>query len=40
MAVIDYGKIAFKNGKLITTKMFTPVTKTIAQQILMELIKI
>ena len=29
MAVIDYGAIAFKNGKLITTKMFTPVTKTI-----------
>ena len=25
MAAIDYGAIAFKNGKLISTKMFTPM---------------
>lgn len=25
MAMIDYGTIAFKNGKLISTKMFTPM---------------
>lgn len=26
MAMIDYGAIAFKNGKLISTDMFTPMT--------------
>lgn len=25
MAMIDYGAIAFKNGKLISTGMFTPM---------------
>lgn len=28
MAVIDFGAIAFKNGKLITNKMFTPMVET------------
>lgn len=28
MAIIDYGAIAFKNGKLISTKMFTPMHQT------------
>ena len=28
MAIIDYGAIAFKNGKLISTKMFTPMKQT------------
>lgn len=25
MAMMDYGAIAFKNGKLISTDMFTPM---------------
>lgn len=28
MAMIDYGAIAFKNGKLISTEMFTPMRET------------
>ena len=28
MAMIDYGAIAFKNGKLISTDMFTPMEET------------
>ena len=28
MAIIDYGAIAFKNGKLISTEMFTPMEET------------
>lgn len=28
MAIIDYGAIAFKNGKLISTGMFTPMEET------------
>jgi hypothetical protein len=28
MAMIDYGAIAFKNGKLISTDMFTPMLET------------
>lgn len=29
MAMIDYGAIAFKNGKLISTGMFTPMKKMV-----------
>jgi hypothetical protein len=29
MAMIDYGAIAFKNGKLISTEMFTPMIDTV-----------
>lgn len=29
MAMIDYGAIAFKNGKLISTGMFTPMIDTV-----------
>lgn len=29
MAMIDYGAIAFKNGKLISTSMFTPMIDTV-----------
>ncbi len=29
MSIIDYGAIAFKNGKLISTNMFTPMEQTV-----------
>lgn len=29
MAAIDYGAIAFKNGKLISIKCFTPMIDTV-----------
>lgn len=29
MAIMDYGAIAFKNGKLISTQMFTPMKDTV-----------
>lgn len=29
MSIIDYGAIAFKNGKLISTEMFTPMKQTV-----------
>lgn len=27
MAMVDYGAIAWKNGKLISTDMFTPIKR-------------
>lgn len=32
MAMIDYGAIAFKNGKLISTEMFTPMVEMVGWQ--------
>lgn len=32
MAMIDYGAIAFKNGKLISTEMFTPMMNMVGAE--------